>query len=150
MLSYRPATAEQYQDFLLMMRDEMSAYVDRTMEMMHMSWEEFAALFQSQGQVMCICEDEKPAGFYWIEVRERTLHLHALILLPGYRNRGIGSWVLKDLENQYRAQVEEIELGVHESNSRATSLYERCGFDTIRTLPELGFFIMRKRLMAEM
>lgn len=149
MLSYRQASGDQYQVFLQMMRVEMSAYVDRTMEMMHMSWEEFAALFQSQGKVMCICEDEKPAGFYWIEVRDRTLHLHALILLPEYRSRGIGSWVMKDLETQHREQVDEIELGVHDSNLRAKSLYERCGFETVRTLPELGFYIMRKKLLND-
>lgn len=42
--------------------------------------------------------------------------------------------------------MEAIELGVHEGNQRAKALCERLDFKPIRTLDELGFEVMQKRL----
>jgi ribosomal protein S18 acetylase RimI-like enzyme len=47
------------------------------------------------------------------------------------------------------SQVDHIELGVHETNEAAQSFYLRQGFKVEKTLPELGFLIMRKRLRGE-
>jgi ribosomal protein S18 acetylase RimI-like enzyme len=42
--------------------------------------------------------------------------------------------------------MEAIELGVHRSNPRAIALYERAGFQTVKVLEELGFYIMQRSL----
>ena len=35
-------------------------------------------------------DDGSVAGYVWIEVRERTLHVHALLLEEEFRGRGLG------------------------------------------------------------
>ena len=144
MLEYEPAKLEQYEEFLQLMRDDAAEYLERTMALMEMTWEEFSQLFRTVGEVVGVYEDGAIAGFYWIEEREAVLHLHALILKEGFRGRGIGTGVLRELEDRHGAGVDAIELGVHESNRRARALYERLGFETVKRLDELGFEVMRK------
>jgi ribosomal protein S18 acetylase RimI-like enzyme len=104
---------------------------------------------QVRGQVYGIYQDGQLAGFYWIEEREDTLHLHGLILKSEFQGQGIGSQVLAMLAASYRSRVKAIELGVHRSNERAIALYERTGFETARTLDDLGFLVMQKPLHCD-
>ena len=146
MLTYVAAEPEQYGQFLKMLREEMKDYLERTIEIMRITWEEFEKLFFTRGEVLGIYEDSRLAGFYWIEKRESVLHVHALVLKEGFRGRGIGTNVLRMLEAQYGGSVDAFELGVHESNLRARALYEREGFRTVEVLARLGFTIMQKRI----
>lgn len=149
MVEYRPATEEQYEAFLQLMRDHAADYLERTMELMEMTWEQFSHLFRTVGQVYGVYERDEVAGFYWIEEREAVLHLHGLILKEAFRGQGIGTQVLHKIEAQYGDGMAAIELGVHESNSRAKKLYERLGYETVKTLDELGFEVMQKQLSRE-
>jgi len=146
MLTYVPAKPEQYEEFLQLLREEMKAYLERTIEIMKISWEEFEKLFFTRGRVLGIYEDGHLAGFYWVEERDNVLHIHALVLREGFRGRGIGTEVLRRLEAQHGASVSAFELGVHESNLRARALYEREGYRTVETLAHLGFTIMQKAI----
>jgi ribosomal protein S18 acetylase RimI-like enzyme len=149
MLTVKPANPEQYDEFLQLMRESAADYLERTMELMQMSWDEFARLFRTVGQVYGVYDDERLAGFCWIEPRERILHLHGLILQTPFQGKGIGTRILEMLETEYAGQVDALELGVHASNARAKALYERVGFETVKTMEDLGFFVMQKRLSAE-
>lgn len=142
------AAAEDYDQFLEWTRNETVGYLGPTLELMQMTWAEFESLFRTVGRVYGIYEDGLPAGFYWIEERGSILHLHGLILLESFRGRGIGTEVLTHVEDRYQGKVDAIELGVHESNARARSLYERLGFETVKVLDDLGFYVMQKRLEA--
>ena len=44
-------------------------------------------------------------------------------------------------------QLDCIELGVHGSNIRVKKLYERVGYETVKTYDDLGFVVMQKRLV---
>jgi ribosomal protein S18 acetylase RimI-like enzyme len=143
MVSYRDADPKEYAEDFEMMRAESSAYLERTLELMHSSWEEYARLFRTVGRVMTILQDEQPAGFYWIEEREKILHLHALILKPEFQGRGIGSQVLNTLRETYCPAFDAIELGVHASNQRALALYHRLGYVEAKYLEELEFHVLR-------
>jgi ribosomal protein S18 acetylase RimI-like enzyme len=145
-LQYEPASARDYDKFLRWTRDETAGYLGPTLELMEMTWPEFGRLFRSVGQVYGVYEEGQAAGFCWIEERERVLHLHGLILRESSRGRGIGTEVLKMLEERYREEMDAIELGVHESNVRARALYERLGYETVNALEDLGFYVMQKRL----
>jgi len=147
MLTYEPARMEQYEEFLQLMRSEIEDYLERTMELMQMTWDEFARLFKTQGQVEGIYQDGQLAGFYWIEERGQVLHLHGLIVKEPFRGQGIGTQVLEMLATRYKRDVTTIELGVQKSNERARRLYERLGFETVRTLDDLGFVVMQKRMI---
>jgi ribosomal protein S18 acetylase RimI-like enzyme len=144
-LRYEAAKARDYDKFLRWTRDE-AGYLGPTLELMQMTWPEFERLFRTVGRVHGIYEGGQPAGFYLIEERDPLLHLHGLILRVSFRGRGIGTKTLKMLEDRYRGEMDAIELGVHQSNVRAHALYKRLGYETVKVLDQLGFYVMQKRL----
>jgi ribosomal protein S18 acetylase RimI-like enzyme len=146
MPSYRTARTEDYDVFLNILHDQAADYLEPTLRLMQMTWEEFAHQFRTIGQVYSIYWSGQLAGFYWIEERDDVLHLHGLILKSEFQGQGIGTQVLTMLSTKYRDRFTAIELGVYRSNVRAIALYERMGYETVRSLENLGFFVMQKRL----
>jgi ribosomal protein S18 acetylase RimI-like enzyme len=146
MITYADPTAEQYEQFLQMMWDDGQEYWENTLRLMHMTWEQYAQIFRTRGEVHAIYQDGQLAGFYWTELREDTLHLHGLILKPGFRGQGIGTAVLDMLSDGFTGKVARIELGVFQANAGAIRLYERRGFQMVRSLDDLHFYIMQKPL----
>jgi ribosomal protein S18 acetylase RimI-like enzyme len=147
MLTCKPAQSEQYDEFFQLMQNEAADYLLHAMELMRMTPEQAKRLFKTVGKVYGIYHEERLAGFYWIEERERILHLHGLVLRKDFQGKGIGTQVLNLLETEYMSRMEAIELGVHQSNERAKLLYERLGYRKVNYLPELGFYILQKPLL---
>lgn len=148
MIGFSPALDEQYDEFLQLVRDEAGSYLERTLALMQMNWEDFTRLFRTVGHVYGIYSRGRLAGFCWVEQRDRVLHIHGLVLKSEFQGQGIGSAVLQTLESEYKGRVDTVELGVHRSNRRAKALYERLGYQSVRTLDDLGFEIMQKRLTS--
>jgi ribosomal protein S18 acetylase RimI-like enzyme len=146
MLTYKSPTDEQYDQFLQLMWEDGQEYWENTLRVMQMTWEEYAQIFRTRGEVQAIYQDDSLAGFYWIEEREDTLHLHGLILYPEFQGQGIGTAVLTMLADHYAGRMEQIELGVYQGNTGAIRLYKKMGFQITRSLGELNFFIMQKPL----
>jgi ribosomal protein S18 acetylase RimI-like enzyme len=146
MITYSPATTEQYDGFLQMMWDDGREYWQNTMRIMHMTWEEYAQIFRTRGEVRAIYQDDKLAGFYWIEEREDTLHLHGLILKKEFQGQGIGTAALTMLSERFANKMDKIELGVYQANIGAIRLYEKLGFQITRNLDDLHFYIMQKTI----
>lgn len=146
---YRPAREDELDGFLDLMRGEAAEYLGASARILGVPWGEFVRLFRSRGEVCCVESEGKDAGFFWVELRERTLHVHALILRPGFRGRGMAGRLLRHLEQEYRERADQVELGVHESNRRARLLYERAGFRFVRRMEGIGFFILQKPLVAD-
>ena len=147
MLAYKPATVDQYDALFQLMRSDATDYLQQTLELMKMNWEQFADLFRTVGKVNGIYQDGCLAGFYWIEEREKILHLHGLILDARFRGQGIGTQVLQMLIARYQDDMDAIELGVHQSNVGAIRLYQRLGFEVVAVRDDLGYFILQKLLM---
>jgi len=146
MLSYQAADPLDTGEYFELMKAESSAYLDHTLELMHSSWDEYARLFRTVGRVVTILQDGQPVGFYWVEEREKVLHLHALILKPAFQGQGIGTQVLNTLRETYCPSFESIELGVHKSNPRALALYRRLGYQEVKYMEEVEFHILRLEL----
>ena len=144
--AYRRAVEADYDGFLDLMRSEVGEYLGASARILGIPWGEFARLFRERGEVRCIEFDGVNAGFCWIELRERTLHIHALILRPEARGRGLAGRLLRDLAAAYQGEADEFELGVHESNRRARLLYEKAGFREVRRMPGIGFLILQRPL----
>jgi ribosomal protein S18 acetylase RimI-like enzyme len=142
MLTYSPATPKQVNEFLSLLRSD-TGYITNTLNLMQMTWEQFAQMVRTTGHIFAICQDEQVAGYYWIEERERILHLHGIVVKGSYQSQGIGTAVLTMLRDQYRDSLDAIELGVHESNSRARKLYERLGFRLLMYLKDLGYYVLQ-------
>jgi ribosomal protein S18 acetylase RimI-like enzyme len=137
---------EEYTRFLDLMREEAGDYLERTLALMELPWEEFAQLFQTVGEVLVLLEGEERVGFCWLERRDEVLHLHAIVIQESHRGQGIGTRTLQLLEGRYRGTVKSIELGVHGTNAGAQQLYRRLGYERVRLLEELNFEILQKQL----
>lgn len=149
MLTYQRMTTGQDAEFLALMRREAADYLDQTLELMQMTPEQFQQLFATIGQVYGIYQDSSLAGFYWIEQRERVLYLHGLVLVREFQGKGIGRKIMTMLAVEYKDKVDTIELGVHESNTIARSLYQKLGYQTVNYFEELGFYVMQHQLAPE-
>ncbi|OGN99111.1 MAG: hypothetical protein A2Z71_11010 [Chloroflexi bacterium RBG_13_50_21] len=149
MLKFKSANAEQYDVFLQLMWDDGQEYWADTMRIMQLTWEEYAQIFRTRGEVSAIYQDENLAGFYWIEERVDTLHLHGLILKNEFQGRGIGTAILSILAERYTNKMDKIELGVYQSNTGAIRFYEKMGFQITRSLSDLPFYIMQKPLIPQ-
>lgn len=145
-LDYRPAQAAQYDQFFDLMFEEEGNYLRQSLLQLNSSLEQFAALFQKVGKVYGVYSGLQVAGFYWIEEREKVLHLHALIIKADFQGQGIGTAILTHLVDEYTGIMDVIELGVHQSNTGAQRLYSRMGYRTVKELPDLGYYIMQRNL----
>jgi ribosomal protein S18 acetylase RimI-like enzyme len=105
-------------------------------------------LVETAGEVRALVRGGTEVGYYWIEERERTLHVHAIFVLPEYRSQGIGAWAFHMLDSEFRRRCDYIELGVRGDNVRAQAFYRRLGFETERQIPRPSFLIMRKPLSS--
>ena len=81
-------------------------------------------------------------------------YLNILAILPPFHGRGIGSAVLKWIEDRARANGERNQFVVTSAfNTRGLALYERHGFEQITSMPGLisdseSEILLRKRLIT--
>lgn len=143
---YRTPNSEEQAVFLEWMREHMAGTVEAVMGSLDVTWEGFADLFRTVGEVRAVSDDGKLAGFLWIEKRERDLHVHGIILRPEFRGRGIGAGIFEGLETEFEGEIDALELGVRASNERAIRFYERIGFGIEKSIEEIGFHVLRKKL----
>ncbi len=75
-------------------------------------------------------QNEKIIGFIWgykkIE-NQNIMHINYFFVNENYRSKGVGSILLKELENKVE-NIEETELLVNNKNIRALKFYEKNGF----------------------
>jgi len=117
------------------------------LEGMGMTRAELEAAMRTTGEIRAVVVDGEDAGSIWLELRDRTLHLHALLLEPAFRGRGVGGRVLAMVEEEFRGRADELELGVEHGNAAAEHLYESTGFTEVASPhSELGFRVLRRRL----
>ena len=110
---------------------------------------ELEQTMRETGEIRSVLLDGEDVGSVWLELRGRTLHLHALVLEPAARGSGVGGRVLAQLEREYRGRADELELGVQRGNEAARRLYEKTGFSEVESPhAELGFQVLRRRLGA--
>jgi ribosomal protein S18 acetylase RimI-like enzyme len=120
--------------------------VDPVLERMGLSRAELEQAAREEGEIRRVEVDGQAAGYLWLELRERTLHLHALLLDEGFRGRGVGAVVLGLLEEEYRGRADEFEVGVQDGNLASSRLVEKTGFEQMGARSDLGFRVLRKRL----
>jgi ribosomal protein S18 acetylase RimI-like enzyme len=75
-------------------------------------------------------EGGTPAGRFYLQVRQTQLHIIDITLLPDWRRRGIGSTILRALQDAGCACGKGVGIMVEKFNP-ALRLYERLGFRPI-------------------
>jgi ribosomal protein S18 acetylase RimI-like enzyme len=86
--------------------------------------------FYDPSDAKIIVVEGKNAG--WLQVREseREISLYQIHIEAGYRSRGIGTRLIKDVLARARRKCKPVSLYVVRNNP-ATSLYKRLGFKII-------------------
>jgi len=98
--------------------------------------------------------DSKPAGFasYGPASESGVMKLHKLYLLPELHGRGLGSYLLQQVEREVRAAgAHRLILAVNKRNARAIAAYRRNGFVIAESVvTDIGHgFVMDDYIMAK-
>ncbi|MGH9604586.1 MAG: GNAT family N-acetyltransferase [Terracidiphilus sp.] len=81
---------------------------------------------EAMDTILCL-EDGTPVGRSLVDRQTDCYHCIDLAVLPGYRNRGVGAWAIRQI--QHLAALESVVLRLHVlKNNPALRLYERLGF----------------------
>jgi GNAT superfamily N-acetyltransferase len=74
-----------------------------------------------------LCDRER-AGRLLVDRREHEIRCVDIALLPAFRNHGVGSFLIRQLQDDARAEQKPLRVQVIRFN-RANSLFERLGFE---------------------
>ena len=136
-ISLRPATTEDEGFLLAVFKSsrgddlrELGWDEDRIDEFLGMQFEAQQRLYQNDYQQaddqIVLCEG-KPAGRLTVERRDHEIRCVEVALVPAHRNTGIGTFLVRQLQDEARLANKPLRLGVIRF-SRAVSLFERLGF----------------------
>ena len=136
-ISLRPATTED-QEFLLDVFKssrgedlrELGWEEDRIGEFLDMQFEAQQRLYESEYQQaddqIVLCAGQ-PAGRLTVERRDHEIRCVDVALLPAHRNTGIGTFLVRQLQDEARLVNKPLRLGVIRF-TRAVRVFERLGF----------------------
>ena len=85
-----------------------------------------------------ICVNGNAAGRLYLDRSGEDFHILDITLLPGYRNRGAGSLLLRDILREAREAGKPVSIFVETFNP-SMRLFERLGFTAVR---EQGFHLL--------
>ena len=89
--------------------------------------------------------DDKPVGRLYIDHRADEIRLIDIALIPGYRNKGIGSGLLSEIITDAAKVKKPVRIHVEKYNP-AIRLYERLGFVRIG---DTGVYYLMEKLPQE-
>ncbi|MDD4903541.1 MAG: GNAT family N-acetyltransferase [Candidatus Bipolaricaulis sp.] len=145
-LTYRSPTQVECADLFEAVLAQLGSQAEEAEAYLGMTRDQFAEIYRTTGEIRIVLDDGCAVGALWIEERDRQLHIHAIILRPEARGRGIGTRIIQSLKNEFSPRVDEIELGVQDSNADAIRFYERVGFREVPVGTMPGFTILRLAL----
>jgi ribosomal protein S18 acetylase RimI-like enzyme len=129
-LTLRPATQDDYDFLWRLHRATMQDYVDRIW-----GWDDawqaqrFSEHF-NPAKLRIIMVNDVRAGCLFVERCDDLIFLNVIEIAPEFQNRGIGSRLIHDFQNEAEAQGIPVQLQVLRANP-ARRLYERLGFVAI-------------------
>lgn len=140
--------------FIQLSWEEAGQYLEPALQALNLDLDGFRQAAQKTGSLYGVLTGEEqpgecPAGYCWLELRGRVLHLHGLAFYPLWRGRGLGGSTLELLARKYCRQALAIELGVHDSNAGARRLYKRHYFEQTGRREALGFSILQRDLRPD-
>lgn len=111
-LNLTPWTAEQKAAFLKMQFDAQDRHYRQ---------------HYPQGQFLMILQGEVAAGRLYLDRSDREIRIIDIALLPEFRNRGTGTFILRQILEEAARDGKAVTIHV-ESNNPAMRFYERLGF----------------------
>lgn len=127
-IELRSATEDDYDFAFRVHRAAMRPYVERTF-----GWDEdfqarYFRLHFDPAKRDIIRYDDVDIGIFSVEVREESLFLAIIAILPRYQGLGIGTALLGQLQDRAKESGVRLTLQVLKVNP-ARKLYERLGFE---------------------
>jgi ribosomal protein S18 acetylase RimI-like enzyme len=139
-VSLRPADAGDFDFGFEVTELAMRGYIEQTWG----RWDEalhrrhHAATFKADTHRVILVAGER-AGILAVEQQAEHVQLEKLYLLPGARNRGVGSQVLRSVLQPAIARGQSVRLRVLAVNTPAQRFYARHGFVVVAVTPERLF-----------
>jgi ribosomal protein S18 acetylase RimI-like enzyme len=81
-------------------------------------------------EFLVILDNDVPAGRLYVDRWPDEIRLMDIALLPAHRGKGIGTRLLRDLQDEARAAAKPLRIHVEKMNP-ALALYERLGFKPV-------------------
>lgn len=95
----------------------------------------------ARAEYSIILQSDRAVGRLYVDRRPHEIRILDIALVPGDRNRGIGSYYLQALAEE--SDRRQVPLNIHvERNNPALRLYHRLGF---RTLEDKGVYLFLER-----
>lgn len=79
--------------------------------------------------------DGKLIGSIRCYIKDAVLYMEKLIVDPDMQNRGIGTEIMREIENRYSDRVRRYELSTGHKSVRNLHLYDKLGYKKIRREP---------------
>ena len=102
------------------------------------SWREgrvLRAIRDPATNVAVVTESDAIVGFGIMQYWEETAHLALFAVRPSHRNQGLGSRLVRWLEQPARiAGIERVRVEARADNAKAIAFYRRLGFVPMRTV----------------
>ncbi len=92
----------------------------------------YEAQFPTAAHNIILCY-ARPVGRIWVNTADDEIRLLDIAILPEQRSRGIGTHLIKGLQESARIASVPLRHSVEIENPRARQLYERLGFVAIST-----------------
>lgn len=86
-----------------------------------------------------VLADGTPAGMIWVGRTEDEIRLLDIALLPEFRRRGIGTALLKPLQEEAERDGKPMRHCVYITNTPAFAFYHRLGFKRVK---EMGMYCL--------
>ena len=83
--------------------------------------------FPTAAHDIILC-DAEPVGRLWVHKAEDEIRLLDIAILPAQRSRGIGTHLIRGLQEDAKTACVPLRHSVETENPRARQLYERLGF----------------------
>ena len=143
-LCFHPAAAEDIAPLVELNRDLIESYEDlSTIDLPRvLAWTE-RKITKNLNQYTCIISDGQKAGYFRICPQEAETELDDFYIFPDFRNRGIGTEVLRRC---IREQTKPLTLCVFTKNTGAMALYSRMGFRVTKNISHTRC-IMRREVL---
>ncbi len=157
-LFYRKATMDDVNQIYALAQQQMDEIVKKSWVREPFDWESwlsdliFAIKDQKIQRVMIVSVEEDPfVGFFWYNISGyRTLWLTSLVLSPQWVGKGIGTQIMRYLEEvAITEKCRVIELGVQEINYPAVSFYKKLGFQKYGYVNYAKTLLLRKKIKRE-
>lgn len=136
-LLFRPASREDdsflFELYASARQEEVMSWgwsIEQQNSFLRMQWlaqqSSHSAQYPSATRTIVIL-DQNPIGQYTVNYTSTNLHLIDISILPLFRNNGIGTSIIKHLQQESILRYIPISLNVMQGNP-ASRLYERLGF----------------------